>query len=281
VKKEIEMYPVEIWENKCVFCNCDDPVGENKTKRDSSAFALYFLENFKRLKLKKLICTHYANPVDLFNAGPKGYVFTKSGYKELRDFPEGYNGDFAHEYSLKILRDEADIVCTNPPFSLMKTFWEILIASGKKFLIISNITNAKNASYMRFIQDKKIWPGYNRVDKFLTPKMTETGAAGHWYTNFKIKDRPKWKHLKFRPLKEIPKEFVRRDDNSILVIDQGFIPTDYNHPFVVSPRIILNGILEKGFELVQPKEYIPSFNGKKAFGRVLIKKVKTTTKKAA
>lgn len=250
-----------------MLCNCNDYIGKDRTERDTSSFALYFLRNFNRLHLKKLVCTMRS-----------GRVFVKTKGKELINCFKDYDGDFAHTYSLRLLY-EADIVCTNPPFSLARKFWELLISSRKNFLIISNITNAKNASYMRFIQDKKIWPGYNRVDKFLTPKMTETGAAGHWYTNFKIKDRPKWKHLKFRPLKEIPKEFVRRDDNSILVIDQGFIPTDYNYPFVVSPRIILNGILEKGFELVRPKEYIPSFNGKKAFGRVLIQKINNASKK--
>lgn len=60
VEKEIEMYDAKIWENKCVFCNCDDAVGETRTEKDTSAFALYFIKNFIKLKLKKLICTHYS-----------------------------------------------------------------------------------------------------------------------------------------------------------------------------------------------------------------------------
>jgi len=68
-----------------VFCNCDDAVDEDDD-RNTSAFALYFIRNFKKLKLKKLICTHYGeSKVDLFNAGSKGYAYfyilTKDGAK--------------------------------------------------------------------------------------------------------------------------------------------------------------------------------------------------------
>ena len=72
VEKEISMYPAETWKDKCVFCNCDDAVGEQQTEKDSSAFALYFIRNFKKLGLKKLICTHYSGQIDLFSSGAKG-----------------------------------------------------------------------------------------------------------------------------------------------------------------------------------------------------------------
>jgi len=85
---------------------------------DSSAFALFFIKNFKDLELKKLICIHYTSKFDLFNAGANGYIFEKDGYSEFRkDVPKTYNGSFDHPISIKILHEEADIVCTNPPFS--------------------------------------------------------------------------------------------------------------------------------------------------------------------
>ncbi|MDR2602281.1 MAG: GIY-YIG nuclease family protein [Spirochaetaceae bacterium] len=62
VEQELSMYNKIIWKNKVVFCNCDDAVDDNE--KDTSAFALYFLQNFKELELKKLICTHYSGPVD-------------------------------------------------------------------------------------------------------------------------------------------------------------------------------------------------------------------------
>ena len=102
-----------------VFCNCDDAIDTDE--RRSSAFALYFLRNFKELGLDKLICTHYAGGIDLFNQGPKGYVFTRiftrNGFRDEKEYPSGYDGSFDHPLSLKILNEEADIVCTNPPFS--------------------------------------------------------------------------------------------------------------------------------------------------------------------
>ena len=84
VEKEISMYDKNIWEDKVVFCNCDDAVDE-KDDRNTSAFALFFIRNFKELGLKKLICTHYSSKVDLFDAGSKGYAYfyimTKDGFK--------------------------------------------------------------------------------------------------------------------------------------------------------------------------------------------------------
>ncbi|MCZ9960217.1 adenine-specific methyltransferase EcoRI family protein [Brachyspira hyodysenteriae] len=56
--------------------------------------------------------------------------------------PKNYTGSFDDDLSLKILKEEADIVCTNPPFSRAIDYWNIIINSGKKFLIISNISNA-------------------------------------------------------------------------------------------------------------------------------------------
>lgn len=272
VEKEILMYPLETWRGKCVFCNCDDAVGDTRSEKDSSAFALFFIKNFIRLGLKKLICTHYSGTMDLFMAGAKGYVFTKEGVKEMTKMPKGYTGSFDDPLSLKILDEEADIVCTNPPFSRAIDYWRIVIGSGKKFLIISNITNCKNAAYLNYFIKNQVWAGYNRVDWFLNPKRERVDAAGHWFTNIKITNRPKWKQLKFAPLAEIPDRFKKFDDSGILVVDNCYIPTDYDDIFAVSPRPVVNGLCEKGFKIAYNKEYVPYFSGRRAFGRVLIRK---------
>ena len=270
VEKELSMYPKSIWKNKTVFCNCDDAVDDKE--KNTSAFPLYFIKNFKELELKKVICTHYSGQIDLFNQGAKGYIFTKTGFKEFKDFPEGYTGSFDHSLSLKILKEEADIVCTNPPFSRMIDYWKITIESGKKFLIISNIINAVSTAYIHYFQNNKVWAGYNRVDYFLTPKMELTDASGHWYTNISINNRPKYKHLKIIPLKEIPEKYIKYDDTKILVVDNCYIPSDYKKKFAVSARPILNGLLEKGYKIVHEKKYHPYINGKMGFARVLVQK---------
>jgi predicted GIY-YIG superfamily endonuclease len=271
VKKELSMYNKSVWKNKTVFCNCDDPVDDDE--RHTSAFPLYFIQNFNKLGLKKLICTHYSGVVDLFNQGAKGYVFTKDGFREFKEFPEGYTGSFDHPLSLKILKEETDIVCTNPPFSRAADFWKIIIKSGKKFLIISNITNPITPAFIPYFKDNQVWAGYNRIDFFLNPKRELVEAAGHWYTNIPIKDRPKYKQLKIVTLKDIPERYKKYDDSKKLVVDNCYIPNDYKKPFAVSTRPILNGLLEKGYKIIQETQYFPYVNGKKCFGRVLVQKI--------
>jgi len=273
VEKELSMYNKKVWKNKVVFCNCDDAVDDDE--KDTSAFALYFLQNFKELELKKLICTHYSGPVDLFNQGANGYIFTKDGFHEIgeKEYPKNYTGSFDDPLSLKILKEETDIVCTNPPFSRTIDYWKITVNSGKKFLIISNVAIILTASYIPYFKDNMVWAGYNEVDWFLTPKRELTRAAGHWYTNIAIKDRPKYKQLKIMPLKDIPSKYKKYDDSKILSVDNCYIPSDYKKKFAVSARPILNGLLEKGYKIVHDKKYHPYKNGKMGFARVLVQKI--------
>lgn len=272
IEKELSMYNKGIWKNKVVFCNCDDPVDDDK--RFTSAFTLYFIKNFNDLKLKKLICTHYSGTVDLFNQGAKGYIFTKDGFREFKEYPNDYTGSFDDPKSLKILKEEADIVCTNPPFSKAIDYWKIIIKSRKKFLIISNIANPITKAFIPYFKGNQVWAGYNRIDYFLNPKKELVEAAGHWYTNIPIKNRPKYKHLKIMPLKDIPEKYKKFDDLKTLLVDEGYIPTDYKKPFAVSARPILNGLLEKGFEIIEKNEsYIAILKGKEKFRRVLVQKI--------
>ncbi|MWV61227.1 DNA methyltransferase [Helicobacter saguini] len=273
VEREMANYPTKIWKDKCVFCNCDDAVGERRDYADTSAFALYFLKNFFTLGIKKLICTHYGSKVDLFNAGVKGYVFTKEGVKEIVDFPLRYTGGFEERESLRILNEEADIVCTNPPFSRAIEFWDILIKSKKKFIIISNITNCVTPAFIPYFAKKKAWAGYTSVDWYLNPKRQLVEASGHFFTNFPIKNRPAIKRLKIVPLNEIPDVYKKFDDSGTLLVDNNYIPNDYDLPFAVSARQILNGVLECGYEMVGLTRYLPYIEEKKKFTRVLIQKV--------
>jgi len=271
VEKELSMYNKSIWKNKTVFCNCDDAVDDDR--KNMSAFSLYFIQNFNVLEIKKLICTHFGDNGDLFSQGTKGYIFTKDGYTEIKDYPKGYTGSFDDPLSLKILKEETDIVCTNPPFSRAIDYWNITIKSGKKFLIISNISNAINTAYIPYFKENKVWAGYNRIDYFLDPKKQLVDASGHWYTNIPIKNRPKYKHLKIIPLKDIPAKYKKYDDSKTLVVDNCYVPIDYKKPFAVSSRPILNGLLEKGYNIVQDKRYTPYINGKECFARVLVQKI--------
>ena len=81
------------------------------------------------------------------------------------------------------------------------------------------------------------------------------------------------KQLKIVKLKDIPEKHMKYDDSKMLLVDNCYIPTDYTKIFAVSARSILNGILEKGYVMIQDKEYYPYIEGKKQFARVLIQKI--------
>jgi predicted GIY-YIG superfamily endonuclease len=275
VEKEIAMYDKNIWKDKVVFCNCDDAVDTDD--RNTSAFALYFIKNFKKLKLKKLICTHYSGGIDLFNQGSKGYVFTyiftKDGFQGITEYPKNYDGSFDDPLSLKILNEEADIVCTNPPFSREIDYWKLIIESGKKFLIISNFANPITKAYIPYFKDNQVWAGYNRVDWFENHKRQLEEKPGHWYTNLPVINRPRYNNLKIMPLKEIPEKYKEYDDKKVLLIDDCYIPNNYKKPFAISGYAILNGLLEKGYKIIEENaSYIPVVNGKEKFRRVLVQK---------
>ena len=76
------------------------------------------------------------------------------------------------------------------------------------------------------------------------------------------------------PLKEIPEKYKKYDDSKTLIVDNCYIPSDYKKPFAVSARPVLNGLLEKGYEIANDNQYFPYVDGKKCFGRVLVKKCK-------
>ena len=74
-------------------------------------------------------------------------------------------------------------------------------------------------------------------------------------------------------LKEIPDKYKKYDDSKMLLVDNCYIPNDYKKPFAVSTRPILNGLLEKGYKIIQDKRYTPYINGKECFARVLVQKI--------
>jgi hypothetical protein len=75
------------------------------------------------------------------------------------------------------------------------------------------------------------------------------------------------------PLKKIPEKYKKYDDSKILLVDNNYIPSDYKKPFAVSAFPMLSGILEKGYKLIEDKEYYPYINGERKFARVLIQKI--------
>src|ERR1017187_9031883 len=138
IEKELRHY-TKHFKNKTVLCNCDDPKVSN--------FFHYLSHNFEKLKLNKLITTCYKNcDADLFSThkAKSGIYLEYDGEKDDNRVPDPDeigihqltgDGDFRSEECVKLLK-RADIVVTNPPFSLFREYVEQLIRCKKKFIII-------------------------------------------------------------------------------------------------------------------------------------------------
>lgn len=181
IEKEVNAYleyDPDTFRGKTVLLPCDDPEWSN--------FTIFFAQNFARLGLKKLISTSYAPASKNFNwhSGPTefeqesplfdcvkskacGKIFvlekdiTGDGIINHDDLEWNYldgDGDFRSEVVCK-LRDEADIIVTNPPFSLFREFLAWLVQGGKKFLMIGNMNAITYKEVFPLLKDNLMWLG--------------------------------------------------------------------------------------------------------------------------
>lgn len=183
IEKELRHYTAH-FADKIVLCNCDDPRVSN--------FFHYFSHNFERLKLKKLITTCYKNNnADLFSQHDfeQGKYLVYEGDKDGDRLPgpnetaildlEG-DGDFRSAECVELLR-QADIVVTNPPFSLFREYVAQLIEHKKKFLIVGNQNAVTYKEVFPLIMGGKLWLGHNSGDmKFQVPDHYEARGTRYW-----------------------------------------------------------------------------------------------------
>ncbi len=209
IAKELTHYK-EHFKNKVVFCNCDDPRISN--------FFHYFSYKFESLELKKLITTCYKNQdKDLFSRhkSEKAIYLEYNGDKNGNKVPDAEeigiidligDGDFRNQESIELLK-QADIVVTNPPFSLFREYVAQLIEYDKKFLIIGNQNNLTYKEIFKLVKENKIWTGVDNggTKWFKVPEHydieTETRikvvdgqkyfsmGSVYWFTNLDNKKR--------------------------------------------------------------------------------------------
>ena len=215
----------EIWETvksvkfngMTVFCNCDDPTW--------SAFWKFFHLNFEALGLKKLISTHYDKYDPTYKMEYEGGNDNdvEIGVKTRL---EG-NGDFRNAECIELLK-EADIVVTNPPFSLFREYVAQLMEYGKKFLIIGNKNSITYKEFFPLIKDNKVWIGYNSPTEFDTPEgvTKKINGLSRWFTNLDIAKR----HEKLTLWKTYtPEEYPKYDNYDAINVDKVLdIPIDYD-----------------------------------------------------
>lgn len=207
INNELRHYR-EHFRGKTVLCNCDDPRVSN--------FFKYFAYNFEFLGLKKLIATCYKNQdVNLFSEGTSEravyliYEGDKNGNhipddEEIEVLPLKDDGDFRSPECIEFLK-EADIIVTNPPFSLFREYVAQLIKYDKKFLIIGPYNAIKYKEIFPLIKSNKLWLGIgfnagNAYFKVPEPGIYADGVYNEqtglvkfrnccWYTNLDHKKR--------------------------------------------------------------------------------------------
>ena len=275
IELELKHYK-EHFKGKIVFCNCDDPFESN--------FFKYFAMNFNHLGLKKLICTCYRqSPVAWaqFSLFENEHVVIKTEggrdpYKiEINEVVD-YNGDGAIDISdikwllqndknsLTILNgdgdfrseecigllEEADIVVTNPPFSLFREYVAQLVEHNKKYLIIGNKNAITYKEIFPLLKDNKLWIGYSSPNEFMLPDGTITkqiNGLTRWFTNLDISKRHEemilYKHY-------IPSEFSKYDNYNAVNVDKtADIPCDY-YELMGVPITFLDKYNPDQFEIV-------------------------------
>lgn len=266
IEKEMKYFK-DKFEGKVVYCNCDDPYESN--------FFKFFALNFNRLKLKKLISVSYTgspivgSEVGLFEEQGNEFKITKKraykvvlselkdvtgdGREDLEDVKEIIkhrirylkgDGDFRSDESIELLK-EADIVATNPPFSLFHQYIAQLFEYNKNFIIIGNVNAITYKEIFPLIKNNKLWMGasiHSGDRKFYVPNDYPLEAAGcgidpngrkfirvkgvRWYTNIDYNER----HEDLDLYKEYNSEEYPKYDNydAINVNKTAEIPCDYD-----------------------------------------------------
>ena len=175
IERELRHYKKH-FKGKVVYCNCDDPRVSN--------FFHYFSYNFEKLGLKKLITTCYRSQQrDLFsqNDSETAIYLEYDGDKDGSAVPEPDeigvkplkgDGDFRSEESIELLK-QADIVATNPPFSMFREYVMQLMQHDKKFLILGNKNAVTFSEIFPLIQNNKIWIGHTPMGTEMVFDVTE------------------------------------------------------------------------------------------------------------
>jgi hypothetical protein len=301
IEKEINAYyefDKDVFKNKTILLPCDDPEWSNFTK--------YFAQNFEKFKLRKVISTSYAldsqnfklidqptlfetkSPIfDVDKSKSRGKIFslsrdkTKDDRVNFDDLEWDYlagDGDF-RSFEVTKLRDEADIIITNPPFSLFREFLSWIIEAEKQFSIIGNMNAITYKEIFPLIKNNELWlgPTISSGDReFQVPRDYPMEAANYrideqgnkflrikgirWFTNIEHGRRHQplplmtmSDNLKFSKHKEIKgaknyKKYMNFDAIEIPFTDA--IPSDY-HGAMGVPISFLDKYSPDQFEIIK------------------------------
>ena len=298
IERELRHYKKH-FKDKIIYCNCDDP-------RESNFFN-YFSLNFEVLGLKKLITTCYKNQnPDLFSThnSDKAVYLEYSGDKNNNNIPDDNetiiyplngDGDFRSKECIELLK-QADIVITNPPFSLFREYVAQLIEFNKKFVIVGHQNAISYKEIFKLIKENKIWLGYGfkgGAAHFINKHYEDYATAGNhlngmirvsgvaWFINLEIGKRNEDLIL-YRTYNPI--DYPKYDNYDAINIDKTKdIPMDYKGEMGV-PITFLDKYNPDQFEIIGIDEQLLFelkgkssrfyLNGKKLYARIVIRNKK-------
>ena len=285
IEREINHYDNAYFKDKIVLCNCNDGT--------KSKFWEYFHKNFKVKGLKKLVGISYALQAD---GKGKVYIYeggtTADSDMDLNSCVEielKGSGDFREEECIEYLKG-ADVVVTNPPFSLLREYVAVLMKHNKKFIILGPYTAINYKEFFPLLKDNKLWLGYKSGDMAFTVPDSSTAretrfwidengqkwrSLGNvcWYTNLDTQKR----HETLRLYRNYnPEEYPTYDNyNAINVNKTAEIPMDYDGIMGV-PITFMDKYNPEQFEIIRFRKGIDdkdlSINGKCPYTRILIRK---------
>ena len=299
IEKELKHYRDHFY-GKIIYCNCDDPT--------VSQFTRYFSLNFTKLGLKKLITTCYRNlQYDMFSThdmdSAVGIEYTGEDTQYAKFQLKG-DGDFRSEECTELLK-KADVVVTNPPFSLFREYVAQLVEHDKKFLIVGSMNAITYKEIFPLIKNGKLWLGHGPMGKdmlFNVPedyaqelfesKNKKEGSAykivdgvvmgrlgnASWFTNL---DHAKRNEELILYKKYSPDEYPKYDNyDAINVNKTAHIPKDYDGAMGV-PISFLNRFNPDQFEIIgmdgplitqlTGKQSRFRIRGKEQFARIVIR----------
>jgi len=258
IEKELKHHK-DFFRGKTVFCNCDDP--------ENSNFWKFFELNFEHLGFKKLIATHFEIDKPSYKLELTTDI-TGDGKIDKADIvrtPLMQNGDFRSPECIEILK-EADVVVTNPPFSLFREYMAQLMEYNKKFLILGNLNAIIYKEIFPLFLNNKIWLGSsihsgdrefrvpeNYIVHSTSKRVDENGvqyvrvSGVRWFTNLDYKERHEDLIL-YKVYKE--NEYPKYDNYNAINVDiTKDIPIDYNDVMGV-PITFMDKFNPEQFELL-------------------------------
>lgn len=283
IHNELKYYH-QHFQDKVIYINCDNP--------EVSNFWKYFKDNFRKLKLKKLIATYYIEDEQTYKYEIENGEYDKqsNGITVTKTLLEG-DGDFRSEEVVDVLKT-ADTVVTNPPFSLWRKYVQQIIEYDKEFLILGRQTAVGYRDIFPLIYNQQMWVGVNsnKVMRFEVPDGYELQEGKYevinnkyyiqvpaisWYTNLDHVKRHKDRELTSL-YKGNEEDYPEYENYPAINVNRlANIPKDYSGEMGV-PITILNNFNFNQFEITGFRKGNDgkdlTYGGKTIYTRVLIRK---------